>query len=147
MALYVSAGRRRRRLVVATVVALLVGSGAGFAVGRWSAPSVAAAATTARSRGEALATRLEALTIEYEQVLKGLDSVEKGVLAPLDEIATGVERAGRDAPWVDAADLARVRAALDTVRTLAQSGGSAIAFADAASGGATVLRDVFGAGT
>ena len=47
-----------------------------------------------------IATGIERLDIEYEQVLTGADTAEGGVVEPLDGLRTDLIETMDDAPWL-----------------------------------------------
>jgi len=146
MAQFVSAGERRRRLVASCIVCAVVALVAGVLIGRASVPTVAERVAGVRVQGNNLATRLSALTIEYEQALTGSgDTVSKGV----DEPLTGIERelgaAMDDAPWVTTARRAEVLAATKNVRSVAAAQAPGATFETAVAEAATLVREVLGA--
>lgn len=100
MALYVSAGTRRRRAVVAVVVAAVASFGIGLVVGRQQVPSVDEQVSRVRGHAADIATGIERLDIEYEQVLAGQDTAQGGVIEPLDDIRRDLQSTLDDAPWI-----------------------------------------------
>ena len=141
MALYISSGRRMRRTIVATALAAIVGLGLGIAIGRQQVPSIADSALQVQTAASDVSIGVERLDIEYEQTLdaSGSDSVEAGVITPLDELRTRLQTTFDRAPWITSQqraavldDLAEVAAAakagvaLDTFRAVAQKAGANI---------------------
>ena len=141
MAVYISSGRRMRRTIVATALAAIVGLGLGIAIGRQQVPSIADRARQVQTAASDVAIGVERLDIEYEQTLdaSGSDSVEAGVITPLDELRTRLQTTFDRAPWITSQqraavldDLAEVAAAakagvaLDTFRAVAQKAGANI---------------------
>lgn len=100
MALYISAGTRRRRAVVAVIVAAVLAFGLGLVVGRQQVPSVDEQVRRVRSHAADIATGIERLDIEYEQVLAGQDTAQGGVIEPLDDIRRDLQSSLDDAPWI-----------------------------------------------
>ena len=151
MAQFVSAGTRRRRLVlscVATGVAALI---VGALVGRASVATVGERARSIATTGGDLATRLDALTIEYEQaVADGSgsgspgESVAKGVVEPLREIDAELRSSIAAAPWVTPRRRTRVLRAVTAVRRAATSAVTPTAFAATTSAASAAVRDTLG---
>ena len=100
MALYVSAGTRRRRAVVAVVVAAVAAFCIGLLLGRQQVPSVDEQVSRVRSHAADIATGIERLDIEYEQVLAGQDTAQGGVIEPLDDLRRDLQSTLDDAPWI-----------------------------------------------
>ena len=101
MARYIPISRRRRNAAIATVIALFVGIALGWLIGKQSAPSVSSAVKDAQQRAADIAIQLERLPIEYSQALTGSgDTVQAGVIAPLDDIQAAATNAFDDTPWV-----------------------------------------------
>lgn len=146
MAQFVSAGERRRTLIVSCIVSAVAALVAGMLIGRASVPTVAERAAAVRVQGNNLATRLSALTIEYEQALTGSgDTVAKGVDEPLTGIETELKAAVDDAPWVTPGRRAEVLAATKNVRAVAAAEAPAATFETAVGEAATLVREVLGA--
>jgi hypothetical protein len=100
MAHYVSVGTRRRRAVIAVIAAALIAFGIGWLIGRQQVPSVDERVSDVRAQAVDISTSIERLDIEYEQVLTGGDTVEGGVLEPLDDLRTDLIGTLDDAPWI-----------------------------------------------
>jgi hypothetical protein len=64
MALYTSVGTRRRRAIVAIVLAAVIAFGLGWLIGRQQVPSVDQRVDDVRSAAESIATGIERLDIE-----------------------------------------------------------------------------------
>ena len=103
MALYVSVGTRRRRAIIAVIMAALVAFGLGLLIGRQQVPSVDQRVEDVRTSADDIATGIERLDIEYEQVLAGGDTVQGGVLDPLDDLRLDLINTLDDAPWIGTA--------------------------------------------
>ena len=141
MAVYISSGRRMRRTIVATALAAVIGLGLGIAIGRQQVPSIADRARQVQTAASDVAIGVERLDIEYEQTLdaSGSDSVEAGVLTPLNELRTRLQTTFDRAPWLtsqqraavlddlaEVANAANAGVALDTFRAVAQKAGANI---------------------
>jgi len=146
MALYIPAGRRRRRLIVAVAVAAVVGLLAGWAIGRAGAPSIDDRASSVRSGAQRVDARLLALPIEYEKVLAGDPQYANGG-GPADSL-TGIvadtQRLASDAVWLSDGQRAAVVAAVDRARTTAIDRADASAFAAAVDQATSSVETTFG---
>src|SRR5215211_5563939 len=101
MALYVPPSRRRRRLVLTSVACLAVGIVAGLLIGRATVTTTGERIAEVRTEADDLATRVQALTIEYDQAVTGQgDTVEAGVIDALDAIDRDASRALARAAWL-----------------------------------------------
>lgn len=148
MALYIPLSRRRRNAALVAVATLLAGLVVGLLVGRSTAVTAAEAARDVRSRGDTLGTRLEALTIEYDQAVAGTgDTVQGGVIDALDRIVVDMDGLITEAPWLGQAQAARLHAATTAVHDAASQLVSPQQFAEVVSAAAPIVREVFGADT
>jgi multidrug resistance efflux pump len=119
MALYVSAGRRRRRLVTAVAATLVVGLLVGAFAGRATAPRAAVEAAEAKQAAARVSGLVDALPFHYEQMVAGtLDPTS--FRASLDD---GLRRAAEQldvalsaAPWLDPAVADSLRRRVDDLR-------------------------------
>ena len=145
MAHFVSAGERRRKLVLSCIVCAAAALVIGVVAGRASVPTLAQRATSVSAAGSELATRVNALTIEYEQTLSGgNEPVAKSVDEPLTVIETELSAAMKGAPWITPVRAKQVLAATATVRSAAAAKVSAPQFATATSSTAKLIREVLG---
>ncbi len=145
MARYIPISRRRRNAAIATVIALFVGIALGWLIGKQSAPSVSSAVKDAQQQAADIAIQLERLPIEYGQALTGSgDTVQAGVIAPLDDIQAAATNAFDDAPWVSAQTRAGAQDALAEVRRAAEDEVSADEFEAAVTSAADTIRLAFG---
>jgi hypothetical protein len=103
MALYVPAGRRRRRVIIVGVVALVAGILLGLLVSRLATPSVDEQVRIKQRDVEQLVARLDGLSLEYEQSgasgASGADARE-GTLEAARGIASDTEALMADLPWL-----------------------------------------------
>ena len=145
MALYISAGRRRRRVIVAAALALVVGMAAGLLIGRLSVTTPSEQARAVADRGRDLATRIDALTIEFEQAVNGTgDSVAKGVTEPLIGIERDLRSTLAKAPWLVPATKSDLIAMVAELRTEDTSGMSPVGFESATAAVSKALRSALG---
>jgi hypothetical protein len=144
MALYVSARKRRTRAVIAAVVVGLLAFGVGLLVGRQQVPSVSERIHQVQDDASAVATGLERLDVEYANVLAGTDSLDEGVLAPLDESVDEAQHALDDAPWVTSAQRSALLDALARTRESAVGGDPQDVFVSHLTDTAALVRATFG---
>jgi len=105
VARYIPISRRRRNAALVAGAALLVGIVLGWLVGKQSAPSVSSAVHDAQQQAADIAVQLQRLPIESQQAIDGggEDSIQAGVVAPLDDIQASATNAFDDAPWIASA--------------------------------------------
>ncbi len=146
MAQFVSAGQRKRKLIVTAIVSALVALLVGLFAGRASVPTVSERAAEVARKGNDLATRISALTIEYEQAVdgKGTDTLAKGVSEPLATIMEETNTLLNGAPWIAPTQAKSLKSSLDSVTTAVSSRVSTEQFAVVTDAAAQQLRDRFG---
>ena len=146
MARYVPIARRRRNAALIAVATLFAGIALGWLIGKQSAPSVSAAVHDAQQKAADIAVQLQRLPIEYQQTINGSgdDTVQKAVLAPLDDVQADLTNAFDDAPWVAPAARARAQDAIAEVRQAAQDQVSADEFEQTVNAAADAIRSAFG---
>ncbi len=148
MALYIPISRRRRNAALIAIATLVGGLIVGFVVGRSSATTAEERATEVRARADTLGTRLEALTIEYEQALTGTgDTVKGGVLDALDLIDGDLNALIAETPWLGTAQINDLHAATAAVRTAAEQTVDVDQFTKVVDAAATTIRDGYGVAT
>ena len=105
MVLYIPLSRRRRNAALVALATLVVGLVVGYARRALDGDHrVGEPAAGARPQGDTLGTRIEALTIEYDQAISGRgDTIQGGVLDALDGIDADLDRLIADSPWIGAA--------------------------------------------
>jgi len=146
VALYIPASRRRRNAVLLAIATLVIGLVAGFLAGRSSAVTAGERSAEVRARGDTLGTRVEALTIEYEQAVSGTgDTVQAGVLDALDSIDQDLDRLIGDAPWLGTAQIDNLHQATSAVRTAAEQTVSVDQFTTIVDTSSATIRQTFGA--
>lgn len=145
MALYVPVSRRRRNAILLAVASAVVAFAVGYLIGRQATPSVSAQVASVQADAQALATRLEALPIEYDQALSGgQDTVEGGTLEALDGIQHDTIRAMDRAPWVHADDREKVLDAIAATSQAARDRADPAVFLAAVTAAAGEVRAVLG---
>ena len=146
MALYVSAGRRLRRTIAIATVAAVVALVVGLVIGRSQVPSIASRVRSVQTVGSDVAIGIERLDIEYEQTQTagGGDSVQAGVLTPLDELRTQLQQEFERAPWVTSTQRSAVLDDLAAVGSAAKEGVSLDAFRTAAAKAGARVRAALG---
>jgi len=145
MALYIPLSRRRRNAALVAIATLLAGLVIGFLTGRSSAVTAGEAAADVRSKGDTLGTRVEALTIEYEQAIAGTgDTIQGGVLDALDLVVVDMDKLIDEAPWIGAGQAGLLHAATTAVRTAATDKVDPTEFSTIAATTAKTIRDTFG---
>jgi hypothetical protein len=101
VAIYVPRARRRRNLILVTVVAAVFGAGVGLAVGRSSAPTVDDRVRSVRNEARAIGSQLRVVSIHAEDrassVAAGGDA---GADLALRRTEANLARLSRRAPWV-----------------------------------------------
>ena len=146
MARYIPISRRRRNAALVAGAALLVGIVLGWLVGKQSAPSISSAVHDAQQQAADIAVQLQRLPIEYQQAIDGggEDSIQAGVVAPLDDIQASATNAFDDAPWIASATRANAQDAIAQVRQDALDKVSADEFETAVNDAADAIRSAFG---
>ena len=146
MARYVPIARRRRNAALVAVATLFAGIALGWLIGKQSAPSVSAAVHDAQQKAADIAVQLQRLPIEYQQTINGSgdDTVQKAVLAPLDDVQADLTNAFDDAPWVAPSARASAQDAIAQVRQAARDRVPADEFQKAVDTAADTIRSAFG---
>jgi hypothetical protein len=145
---YIPLSRRRRNATLAALATLVVGLIVGVVVGRSTAITASEAAHEVRARGDTLGTRIEALTIEYDQAISGVgDTVQAGVLDALDLVETDMDKLIADSPWLGPAQQQGLHDAISAVRSAGENEIDPDDFADIATNSAALIRSTFGAPT
>ncbi len=147
MAIYTSPARRRAAVLIAAAACLVIGVVGGLLIGRATVTTTAERIEHVRTAGEDLATRVEALTIEYEQAVAGQgDTITGGVLDALTGIRRDTTAVADDAPWLSAAARAELDASLQAVADAADSRVDIAAFSDTTTRTAATIRAALGVG-
>ena len=143
MALYISAGRRRRTTIMVGVAAAIVGLLLGFLLGRGTTTTIDDRISASRDAGRKFAAALRVLPLEYEQAVT--DDGESGGAAPIVERSLDGEQAALDAaPWLSDAQIAALRSNLDVVRSAPANDLPPDEFAAAVDEAVTAVEATFG---
>lgn len=143
---YIPLSRRRRNAILVALATLLGGLVLGGVVGRSTAITASEAASSVRAKGDTLGTRVEALTIEYDQAVGGTgDTVDAGVLKALDLVEADIDKLIADSPWLGTAQTNALHEATNAVRTAATNRVDPAQFAEITDSTASLIRDTFGA--
>ncbi len=144
MAVYVSAGSRRRRTVLSTAAALAVGLILGVLVGRTTAPDVHDAISDSQHEAGDAAAALARLPLEYEQSV-GTNNGETSatILAALDAARDQVHTAFDDSPWLTNEDRTSIDRLLDAVDDAARRGVPAAQFDERLDAATSALASTF----
>lgn len=144
MALYVSVSRRFRRLVAIAVAVGLATFFLGWLIGRQQVPSIDERVTQVQTSADDIATGLERLGIEYEQVITGVDDLDGSVIVPLDDLRMGLQSTMNRAPWLSSDERASALDAVASVRRSALDREPLEQFTAVAIDAATTVRSMFG---
>jgi uncharacterized membrane-anchored protein YhcB (DUF1043 family) len=145
---YIPLSRRRRNATLVALATLVVGLIIGVVLGRTTATTASEAAQVVRAKGDTLGTRIEALTIEYDQAIAGTgDSVQAGVLDALDLVEADTNKLIADSPWLGPDQEQALQDAISAVRIAAENKIDPADFADIATNSAALIRSTFGAPT
>jgi hypothetical protein len=139
-----SADRQRRRVVMAAVLALLVGAIGGVLVGRATAPGVSDAIDDARSAGRDVAAALRVLPVEYEQAQSDSGESAAGVDDAIDRVARLLPPALDQAEWLGPSARQRATDAVGEVKQSADAGEDPADFAATVETAAGTVEDAFG---
>ena len=146
MALYVSEAKRLRRVVVVAATVGVVALAIGWAIGRQQIASIDERVREVQTEGARVASAVERLDIEYEQVLSANgDSIAQGVIAPLAEVRAILQKTLDRAPWVTAQQRAAILDALAQVDSDANAKVDADAFRASLKNASTLIRTTMGA--
>jgi hypothetical protein len=147
MALYIPAGRRKRRLLLAGGAGLLIGLLLGFGVGRTSAPNPEDQAKSAKQTAGRVTGALNALPFHYEQAMNGeidkttyATSLDAALRTADDDLVAALA----NAPWLDPSAKVEVRAQIPELRALAERGASPDEFDAAVGRAVSTIEAAFG---
>jgi predicted PurR-regulated permease PerM len=144
VALYVSRGTRRRRTVIAVVVAALVAFGIGLLIGRQMTSSIDERVDSVRNSADQVATAIERLDIEYAQVLDGTDVLQTAVLTPIDDLREQLQSTMERAPWLVADQRSTMLDAIAQLSSSANAHDPAETFDAHLADAAKAVRTAFG---
>lgn len=143
---YIPLSRRRRNATLVAVATLLAGLVVGGLIGRSTAITASEAAQDVRANGDTLGTRIEALTIEYDQAIAGTgDTVQAGVLDALDRVVADMDKLIAESPWLGVMQIQALHDATTAVRTAGENKIDPVDFSEIATITAAQIRDTFGA--
>lgn len=144
MAVYVSAGRRRRRSIVAAAVALVVGLVVGVLIGRATSSGVSDAVAASRKRGTQLVAQLQTLPFEYQAMTEHKPGKSR---ATFDDAIERIEEQLRadmeKMPWLSAHTKASTISAMEQLKAKADRQIPQPAFQDAVKATAGAVSDTF----
>ncbi len=143
MALYVPAARRRRRIVVFTVVALVLGLALGALLGRVTAPTVDDRLASVRKNAQQTAAGLRVIAIHDESNAVSNQTANAGANLVLEQTRSDLHNEFNDAPWITLAQREALLKSLDELE--AQPDRTTDAFGNAADTLATQIEKTFGA--
>ena len=142
MALYIPAGRRRRRLVLCTVGALGAGLVVGALLGRVTAPTVEDRLSSVRDDARATAAGLRVIAIHDESRTLGERAGDRGADLVLRDTRSQLRGEFDDAPWITLARREALFKALDALE--GQSDKTSAAFGRDAETLAKQIESTFG---
>jgi hypothetical protein len=148
LAVYMSAGRQRRRTIGVAIAALLIGALAGVVIGRSTASTVDDAVSSSRARGRSIASALSTLPFEYEQARAGTagedqERIESAVQIVLDMVPPALDKA----PWLGPGAHQQVTDAVDAVKQAVQDQTSVGTMTSVVDKAVATVRDVFSTGS
>lgn len=145
MALYVSAGTRRRRLIVVGLAGLVLGLVVGVVIGRSLSQGVGARVDSVRSQAASAVSALERLPIEYEQALAGSGGETTATITEAVARARAqLDRAYADAIWLTPDAPRATDAAIDSVADAVARRADLVEFQDAVDAAAAAIGLTFG---
>lgn len=143
MALYISAGRRRRTTIVVGIASIVLGIVLGFLLGRGTATTIDDRVAEARDAGRKLASSLRVLPLEYEKIVTA-DGSGSGA-ADIITRSLAKEQATLDtAPWLGDEQVAAVKEQLDVLRQAPGDDMSPTEFNEAVDSAAATVETTFG---
>lgn len=143
MALYISSGRRRRRVALVAVLVGVMALGLGIAIGRQQLPSIDDRVAQVTADAADISTGLQRLEIEYEQVRDGTDTLEQSVLTPFAELLDRTQQTMDEAPWITSVERSALLDALVSARQSAIDDDSVEIFRIRVDDAATLVRSTF----
>jgi hypothetical protein len=146
MAIYVPAGRRRRRLYLVGAGALVVGLVVGGLVGRATSDSLDDQVQAAQDRGRAVSSQLRVVAVHQEAEAASTTSANAGQAAAfaLDRARTQLASACRDAPWIPDATCRQLDGSIADLASRAPGESDQAEFATAVETAATAVDTAFG---
>jgi hypothetical protein len=149
VALYVSAGRRRRNIILGLVGALIVGLVLGGVVGRITAPTVSDRVASVRDSAREVTARLRATPIEYRKQLSGSNEFREGgtVVQSLTDAQDSLHSVLDDAVWLTPAQRTEIEKPLDALVRAARAKVTAKVYSAMVDEVATKIDAELGAGS
>ena len=147
MALYVPAGRRRRRLIIGLVLAVVVGLVVGFGLGRVTATTTSDDVASVQDQARNAVGALRSTPTEYSQAAAGATAEFAnggGASDGINRVEAQVKDALGAAPWLGPASRAAALKAVADVRSVAAQKGSPDEFASAVNDASDQLEAIFG---
>lgn len=143
MAIYVPDSTRRRRAVLLAAGCLVAGLVLGGLVGRATAPGIDDEVQRVQAQAADAATALQRLPIEYEQLLSDDGESPATLNDAIDRAQAQLREAYADAIWFGDSAAAATDAALDALREVVASEGSAEEFAAAVDEAVSAIEERF----
>lgn len=143
MAVYMSASRQRRRILLIGLAAGLAGVIVGVLLGRATASGTSESIDASRSRGRSLASALRALPIEYEREVLSPSKDISGIQDAAQRVGLMAEDTLKTAPWLGPGARRQVTDAVAAVKAAITRRVSPQEFQQIAEASASVIDDVF----
>jgi hypothetical protein len=132
MAIYVPASRRRRKVALVAVLALVVGGVVGTVMGRVTAPSFEGRVHSAQEHGRIVAAQLRVLSLHEEAGAASLSAGgDAGASFALRRARAALEQALGEAPWIPPSEHNRLLGGVDALRRQLEAAPDDAAFATA----------------
>ena len=148
MAVYIPPARRKQRLLLTAVVALVMGVLAGFGLGRATAAGIDEAVATAADRGANAQAALSRLPIHYAQALRGEDGESPAKMqAAVDDARRKLDSAYKVAPWLPNSVRVNVTSTVDRVARDVEERANAEQFQRDVTAAVSAIADAFGGPT
>jgi hypothetical protein len=146
MAIYVPAGRRRRRLYVVGAAALVVGLVVGLVIGRATSDSLDDQVSSAQDRGRAVSSQLRVVAVHQEADTASAAAANAGQSAQfaLNRARTQLASACRKAPWIPASRCQELDRTLGGLATRAPTDSALPDFGQAVEAAASDVDAAFG---
>ncbi|MGE0307881.1 MAG: hypothetical protein AB7N61_00190 [Acidimicrobiia bacterium] len=144
MAVYVSRAQRKRKAIILAVATALIGLVLGWVIGRSQVPTIGSRVTSVQESAGELASRIDALTIEYRQAIEGQgDTIQGGVLDAIDGIRSDTLHELDRAPWITQDDRDALTDAITALGAAAKNEVPVTQFEEQATSTSALLRTTF----